>query len=388
MKVRYYGHVGQQTGYGRSASDMCMALLRAGVELQIRPLAPPKTVHVPDEYLPLASLIHREATLDPNPDAIIVHTLPLDCAHVIEAISSDPRTDLRARLIAYTTWEANLAPGLMRAKLDEHFDQVWSPSVASANALAMGGRSALVVPHCFDEEHLHLRRTTVLAGGPLPMRDRGRFRFYYVGAWTSRKNPAALVRTFAHTFTGNDNVELYLHCSGLNPLDFARAVHGTGIAPNEMPAIHLSGRPLTDREMIDLHAEADCFVTASHGEAWNLPAFDALLAGRHVIAPMGQGSDEFLKGTSCDRYRCTKTIPQLDVNVRQVENMRVDLSIVGAQGLTARETWDEPDLLELSAYMRSAAIHRVRTMTVSYDPIARFGYTAVGKLALQHLETP
>ncbi len=67
--------------------------------------------------------------------------------------------------------------------------------------------------------------------------------------------------------------------------------------------------------------------------------------------------------------------------------MRVDLTVVGAQGLTAHQTWSEPNLLELSAYMRSAFTHKVRDLTVGYNPAARFGYTAVGKLALQHLET-
>ena len=39
-------------------------------------------------------------------------------------------------------------------------------------------------------------------------------------------------------------------------------------------------RYIDDQALFALHAKSDCFVSASRGEAWNLPAFDAMLAGK------------------------------------------------------------------------------------------------------------
>src|SRR5258706_16215485 len=75
VRIRYYGHIGQPTGYGRAAMDMCMALLGQGAELQIVPIA--RDAVLPKEFLPLASHLGGDSR---RPDVVIAHTLPLDCA--------------------------------------------------------------------------------------------------------------------------------------------------------------------------------------------------------------------------------------------------------------------------------------------------------------------
>src|SRR6185295_1274929 len=131
------------------------------------------------------------------------------------------------------------------------------------------------------------------------------FKFYYVGAWTQRKNPTGVIRAFCHAFTRADPVQLLLQCSGASLESIAAAAGSSGMGSERAPSIRPSVAPLTDEGILDLHRTADCFVTASRGEAWNLPAFDAMLAGRHVIAPRGQGSDDFLEDTSAALYFST-----------------------------------------------------------------------------------
>ena len=283
MKVRYYGHVGQQTGYGKAAMDLCMALVRAGVDLQIRPLAPPAAISIPDAYLPLARLLHREDSLDPSPDVIVVHTLPLDCPRVLEAIDRVEPRAAGQRRVAYTTWETSGAPLEMTEALIANFDQLWTPSEICGLSFYYPGQDyekIRTLPHCFDEETLPRRRKRIPSDGP--------FRFYYVGAWTGRKNPAGLVRAYVHAFSARDEVELVIQSAGLKPEALAVVLGGTGVSQQEMPKISIGAHYRSDDDILDLHAAADCFVTASHGEAWNLPAFDAMLAGRHVIAPLGR----------------------------------------------------------------------------------------------------
>ena len=51
----------------------------------------------------------------------------------------------------------------------------------------------------------------------------------------------------------------------------------------------------TDDDFIySLHSQCDCFVGASHGEAWSLPAFDAMCFGSTPICSHEGGPKEFI----------------------------------------------------------------------------------------------
>lgn len=348
MKVRYYGHVGQSTGYGRAASDLCMALLGAGVELEIRPLSPPNKRVFDDAYLPLARLVRTEGQLDPRPDAVIVHTTPVDCNTVRGVVMDGPtRTD--APWIAYTTWEALTRPPMLRAALYD-FQQVWHPSRANAEALAARG-PAKILPHCFDPATFEARRSR-------PARPRAnpeRYAFYFVGAWSERKAPDALVDTFIETFSKFEPVHLFIHSAGADVALIDKALDRV-VATSGAGSTHFSHGHVSEDDVLRMHTTYDCFVTASKGEAWNLPCFDAMLAGRQIIAPLGQGSDDYLAGTDAGIY-----------------------------GTNQGRMWTEPDLGMLSIAMRKMFASRLRDLTVEYDPRTRYGYPAVAQLAITYL---
>ncbi len=339
MKIRYYGHVGQPTGYGRAASDLCMALLGAGVSLEIRPMSPPNTRRFSGAFLPLANHVKLEGDLDPHPDAVIVHTIPVDCAKVQHIVMSGP-TRTSAPWIAYTTWEALTRPAELRAQF-YGFNQVWHPSRANAEALLARG-PAKIVPHCFDPKTVLAR----LGPSDLP-RDPNTFYFYYVGAWSERKNPGGVIEAFRHAFGPNDNVALILQCAGANP----DAENGPGHLAGVHGAVYRNQR-VSDEYILEMPKLYDCFVTASHGEAWNLPCFDAMLAGRQIIAPLGLGSDDYLDETDAGLY-----------------------------GAHRGQLWLEPDLGMLAAAMHATYSQRLRNLTTNYDPVERYGYPAVAQLA-------
>lgn len=382
MKIRMYGHGGvAKTGYAQANLDLAMALARTpGVTLELRPLGPPASIEFPPAYLPLASCVRRDHELDSAPDVVIVHTLPLDCARVLEVAKLAPGP----RLIAYTTWETFAAPQAVCEALSP-FDQVWTPSAASLVAFdtpnapneILRGR-VKVLPHCFDEETLSARRAATRMDGP--------FRFYWIGAWTARKNPTGLIRAFAHAFTPADDVQLVLHSAALRPEALATALAATGLPETEMPKIGVSANYRPDDWMWNMHGCGDCFVTVSHGEAWNLPAFDAMLGGRMVIAPEGQGSDDFLLDTSAQLVKGEGYSPaMLDVRVKAVEGSRYAIETTAAQGLTAKCLWQEPDLYAFATIMRGVARDNLRDLHLEYDPRERYGYAAVGRLALSLL---
>ncbi len=382
MKVRYYSHGGSaKTGYAKAALDLAMALQRTpGVELELRPLGPPASVEFPDAYLPLATSVRRDHELSASPDVVLVHTLPLDCARVLEVAKIPPGP----KLIAYTTWETLMAPLAVRDSLGG-FDQLWTPSMASLCAFAGVRSRGSVLPHCFDVDTLAARR-----GGE---RREGPFRFYWIGAWTVRKNPVGLIRAFAHAFTKKDDVELVIHSPGIRPEDLALALASTGVPQEEMASIGVSPSWVPEETVIRTHAQSDCFVTAAHGEAWNLPAFEAMLAGRMIIAPMGHGSDEFLLGTDAVRYGAGNPSPaSIDARITANAGTRYSIEARAPQGVSARSVWQEPDLVELALRMQNVAFMRTRDLVIDYDPSERYGYSAVGHRAVAlmngELETP
>lgn len=298
LRTRIYSHAHQDTGYGRAARDMLTALDRAkGMELEFR------QVGAPGARDDIPGRLHRPIE---TPDVVIVHTLPGDCSRVLEL--EGLLQGEGPKLVAYTTWEALTMPDVIADSLLENFDQVWVPSKATQAAFAplpgAGPRLAKttrVIPHCYDEHAgfpAILPRESMGISPTSP--DPSRFRFYWVGAWTARKNPMGLMRAFALAFGPDDHVELIMHSPGCTTDMFIAALAQTGLEQAQLPAITLSNRFMDATALASLHRNVDCFVTAARGEAWNLPAFDAMLAGRHVISQYGLGSDEYLARTTAE----------------------------------------------------------------------------------------
>lgn len=400
MKVRYYGHVGARSGYGVAARGMCRALIEAGVELEIRPLERRVELAVVDDgcdAILLAPHLRAPADLS-RPDVVIVHTMPADCEKVLSVACRDEGAPEGVGAVAYTTWEAiSPAPLPIKEGIGLLFDQVWSPSSASAGGFAVnwdlearhpvapGGTPIHTVPHAFDPELLGRApsrdREGMMAGQP--------YRFLYVGAWTSRKNPAGLIRAFAFADFEPNEAELWIQSTGTPRETFGVALHQTGCVDDRLARVRFFNEPLSAMAMREQYRNADCFVTASRGEAWNLPAFEALLERCHIIAPGREGSDTFLEETSAHLVMDGMTMPAgVDVRItgQTPAGDGVYIETIGAQGLSSRCLWWEPDLAELACAMRAAVEQTKRELTVHYDPVDRFSYGAVGELALKHLE--
>jgi glycosyltransferase involved in cell wall biosynthesis len=382
MRVRFYSHLQQQTGYGRAALELAQAMDLARIDLELQTIGPR------DSDFDLGEL---SRSLHPigDPDAIIVHTLPGDCHRVLEL--EGLRRGAGPKLVAYTTWEALTAPEDIVRPLFDCFDQVWAPSQPAAQALAENGlhgsgrdrESAVarvrIIPHCYDDSVERPQREDAVST---------RFRFYWIGAWTARKNPQGLIRAFALAFGPGSNVELVMHSPDCSMDTFVAALAATGLGQHELPMITLSHHRLTEKSLAKLHFDADCFVTAARGEAWNLPAFDAMLYGRHVISQYGLGSDEFLVDTSADLIDGLESPAQVDLTQAYSDDGSITFKRKGAQGMTSRSLWLEPNLSSLAEAMRSAFHSRKSSITINYNVAERFGYAAIGKQVLNVLEEP
>lgn len=364
MLIRYYGHVGVPTGFGEAAAEMCMAILTTGYGLEIST----NGKRLERRYLPLATCIRNEHELTP-PDVIIVHTLPLDCNWALENLRSQHPNAL---MIAYTTWEACSHAGpIMRGLAG--FDQVWVPSSVTRGTFS--GETVHVVPHAFDEDLWDLTQ------GHSPASDI--YRFLYVGAWTARKNVDGLVRAYLRAFHADDPVELMIQSAGAADSAAHIAKMSAGLGDVRTPPIRFCNQRVSRAEVLALHRDCQAFVSATRGEAWNMPAFDAMLARRHIVVTEGTGSDDFLLDTSATRIRANRVPAFGEVTIVDTTNAPPGHGIAsyfGTQGLSCRDDWLDPDLDLMGRLMRRCFTNRHDQLDVHYDPRERYGRVAVGKL--------
>jgi glycosyltransferase involved in cell wall biosynthesis len=421
IRVRYYGHFDRRTGYGKAAEELALALLSTGaVELEIatsRHRAAEVHPQLRDYLHNTDELVGPLSSRPGFPDVVIFHTLPLDCvrAAVAEGLLIDQQDNPQAlkayartsdaTLIAYTTFEAvSIAPTEVHFALLP-FDQVWVPSHQQADVLPFLAKGQChVVPHSFDERRLvELNaRSTHHDGDP------DRFRFYYIGAWNQRKNVPGLIRAFARAFKREDPVELYLQIAGTPPGELMMALASTGVPQQHQPRIVSNVHQVPDLQLTELHVRYDCFVTATRAEGFNLPAFDALLANRMIIAQRELGSDDFLSYEPRSGKRAEWAPNRLewasdwitghrmaaiaDVELEDGVNANTPsnkmLKVRKGLGVDVRAEWLEPDIHDLTKTLTSAAKDRKRTAWI--DPnalnlIERFGRHATGKRALELL---
>lgn len=355
MLLRYYGHFDAQTGYGRAARDLANALYRyAGWQLDCRHLGPQGITQG------LAN-----ATGTDSPDVVLVHALPGNCGRVLEAEGYfDGNPAKGPPLVAYTTWEATrffhkwVLPRDAGGWDGLRFDALWMPWQKTLDRI--DAQKTAWIPHTYDPASWPAR--------PAP-RDRARplrtigpadaLRFYWMGAPSTRKNPFGAVRAFSAAFAGGDEKVAFILHGPISPRDWAHLMAMTGADPKWlMEHVFLSSGSLDEAAIPGFHLEHDVFVTASRGEAWNLPAFEAALTGNWVIAPMGQGSDAFLNVRNSSRTTPLGYEPAWqDAVVLEMDDAaggkRAHVKVTGLQGLDpSLHSWDVPNIEQTALAMR------------------------------------
>lgn len=204
------------------------------------------------------------------------------------------------RLVAYTAWETDRLAG-ENAEILNRYDAVFVPSSFVSSVLVASGVTTPVevVPHCAPS----LRSEESAAGGS------GKFVFYTIATWSSRKAIGDLVEAFVRAFSASDDVSLVIHTTPADQI--ARLKVLQGLAPpgteatwaslslalrhhQDVPEVVLSTRRISQDAIASLHERGDCFVSLSRGEGWNLGAFDAGAHGKPVVVTGWGGHLDYL----------------------------------------------------------------------------------------------
>jgi glycosyltransferase involved in cell wall biosynthesis len=277
MKVLYIGHYKEASGWGQVAQDNILALDRVGVDVV------PRALRLGNPTSKLSErILELERKSAQGCDIVIQHVLP----HYMKYDSGFRKNigifELESENIKQTSWVSHL-------KL---MDELWVPCKNMENECYHCGigNKIVVVPHTFDVSTYDKKY------GVLNLPVKKNFVFYFVGEFNKRKHISALVQAFHAEFKPYEPVDLVLKTNkfGMSQDQLANEVGGLCNQIKTNLRMHKDimqyKREIlitTQMERVDilrLHETCDCFVCPSYGEAWCIPAWEAMAMGNILVS--------------------------------------------------------------------------------------------------------
>lgn len=211
---------------------------------------------------------------------------------------------LLARTIVYAPYEADRLPDEV-ASLLWRCGQVWVQCNANLRAFLRSGvpeSRIWVVPNAYDDSAPAL----AVRGTPVPLGKR----FYHIGKWEPRKNQHQMIGAFLTAYGPRDAASLFVKTSAFGDWPGYPAGPGESIAlwlqsrsvqargwteETVRKRVIVHTRQFSEEEIGNVHRVNNIYVTASHAEGWDYPAFDAALAGNAIVHVGNGGSEDYWK---------------------------------------------------------------------------------------------
>jgi glycosyltransferase involved in cell wall biosynthesis len=361
MKALYIGHYREGTGWGQAAIDYILALDSAGVDVVCRPIK----LNDNNPEIP-----ERVAELEAKPLGGSTHCIQHVLPHLMDYNGRFEKNIglfvTETSTIKYTGWPQRL----------KQMDEIWVPCVDNFLSAMDGcpGANIKVIPHAtdvsrFEEDWKPLE---------IPYAE-DRHVFYFIGENIRRKRISALLQAYYKAFTANDNVMLVIKTSkaGFSARDVQEMMQETDkqvrdqlrMYPNHAyypPVIFLTER-LSEEDLMGLHTRGNTFCTTSFGEAWCIPAFDAMGFGNHVISSKTGGMEDFLQGYSRGYLAAGQYSPVFGAD------------LVFQDMNTGHETWFYVDISNFAAYMRMIYLIENEKAEDETEHINQYSYESVGQ---------
>lgn len=169
-------------------------------------------------------------------------------------------------------------------------DEVWVPSAFNRDAFLDCGlkRPLHVIPLGVNPDYFH----PGITGYPNPM---GEFVFLSVFEWGERKEPWLLLRAFNDAFRADEPVRLVCKVVNRDPaVSLKREITSLGLDEDGGKISYLFNQEFPRYQLGSLYRSADCFVSASRGEGWNMPLMEAMACGLPTIATDWGAHQEFV----------------------------------------------------------------------------------------------
>jgi len=217
----------------------------------------------------------------------------------------DVVSSLMSRTILYTSWERATIDALSAQALSQ-LAQVWVPCRDNLDAFLHGGvpREKLrVVPYCWGPDDpiaalAHPRGREETPEGK---------RFYSIGKWEPRKNQHMLIGAFLRAYRAKDRASLFIKTSGFGKwtnyptpqesiehwLAHADVIANGWTSANMKRKVRIINEMVSREDILDIHRKNNIYVSAAHAEAWDIPAFEARLAGNRMVYTDWGGPREY-----------------------------------------------------------------------------------------------
>lgn len=221
--------------------------------------------------------------------------------------------------VFYNVWERETISDYAVMALNK-VGQVWVACKANADMLVRCGvheSKIHVIPiPFFDDDPLLELRSYSRKSGPI--------RFYHIGKWEPRKEQRNIILCFLRAFKPGEamlmmKVTPIATKLGDYPKSIDHAIHnaledsivksmGWDIHSVKKQGIVVFKNLLTQQQILEMHKYGDVYVTLSRGEGFDMPAFDAKLAGNRILYVPSGGPQDFC-GDGDYKVKITGTVP-------------------------------------------------------------------------------
>jgi hypothetical protein len=288
MKILYIAHYKESSGWSNAATQNVLALNSAGLDVVCRDIKLTNREYTPN---PLIEELERKDLKDVTD--CIQHVLPHHiCATQKFAGKNISNYVAESMFTQKNAWHTFL----------DLTDEIWVPNdTLKQNTEKFVNKPVNTVPYAFDtsvykKEHQKVNFTN----------HNSSFKFYTIADINERKNLAAIIRCYYHTFKYHENTLLVLKLSkrGLPEETLRQSVARMCQQIQEemrlykdisrYPAVRIFTEIVPTDAIYSIHQSCDCFVGISHGEGWSIPAFDAMCFGNKPICSDEGGPKMFI----------------------------------------------------------------------------------------------
>lgn len=416
--ILYCGPVGS-SGYSVSAQDYLKALWQTGkARIEFKPIqyynTPAPSPHCSEGYKLMAVLSSRALFSSDNPpDVILVHaTADMWTLVIDECRSLFPSTPI----VGVTVWETNHVPRQWYDPLNRA-DHVIVPcswnKIVFESDIARLKHSVSVVHHVIERKKasqasahrapflsLVTQHSAVSYHPSLERFERDRsvftdrpYVFYCVGEFNNRKGIADLIRAYLAEFSADDNVLLYVKTNGDVSHDTAcRFVYEQQQQQHDSDrsaAIILDYRILPHEDIMQIHRDADCFVSLTKSEGVGIGACEAAFSGNPIIVTRFGGQLDYLVDVDFVNYRLVPANYCSGLHQGSEECNKRGWCMRNGLYDAKEQEWAQPDLSHAQELMRrryaNSADHIPSPRTVQYLE-NHFNGATIGKRMLSVLE--
>lgn len=288
MKVLYIGCYRDGTGWGNAALNYILAMDAAGIDVVPRPIK----LNQNQVSLP-KRIVELEEKDSSGCSICIQHILP----HLMEYSDKFDKN-----IALYATETSNFIDSDWSRKINM-MDEAWVINNQMVQSSKKSGVEVpiKVVPHSSDFSKFEKGYNKFEFSS-----SQENFIFYTIADFSKRKNIEAFIKAFHTEFDPSEPVSILIksHKYGLSPDETALKIRDMcnkvkiGLKRfkniNDYKEDLIVTSFVSDEDVYRIHNSCDCFVMPSYGEAWCIPAFDAMGFGKTPICTNIGGMSDFI----------------------------------------------------------------------------------------------